>query len=202
MNKPLVAAAVTGAVGVATVAGLGVASAATTNSTTGSTTNTSTTKTDPMSGLIDALVSKFNLKKADVQAVFDAQRSKMDAQRETEVKAEVSQLVTDGKLTQAQADAINTKRGELEKQRETDRTTMDSKTDAERKSTMDAKKTELDSWLKDQGIDTQYAYLLMGGRGHGGPGGHGGFGGPRGGQGGQAGSGNTTTSTTNSTTTN
>lgn len=196
MNKPLVAAAVTGAVGVATVAGLGVASAATTNSTTGSTATSSTTKTDPMSGLIDALVSKFNLKKADVQAVFDAQRTKMDAQRETEVKAEVSQLVTDGKLTQAQADAINTKRAELEKQRETDRTTMDSKTDTERKNAMDAKRTELDSWLKDQGIDTQYAYLLMGGRGHGGHGSH--NGGVRGGHGFRAGGSNAASSTATS----
>jgi len=196
MNKPLIAAAVTGAVGVATVAGLGVASAATTNSSTTTTNSATTAKTDPMSSLVDAIVSKFNLKKADVQAVFDAQRTKMEANREAEVKAKVSQLVTDGKLTQAQADAINTKRAELEKQRDADRATMDSKTDAERRSTMDAKRTELDSWLKDQGIDTQYSYLLMGGgRGHGGPGGMHGM---RRGQDNQASS-NTTTSTTSTT---
>lgn len=117
-----------GRIGVATVAGLGVASVATTNSTTGSTATPSTTKPDPNVRPTRSSAS-LTFKKADVQAVFDAQRTKMDAQRETEVKAEVSQLVTDGKLTQAQADAINTKRAELEKQRETDRTTMDSKTD-------------------------------------------------------------------------
>ena len=204
MNKPLVAAAVTTAVGVATVASLGVANAATTNGTTGTTTTSSTnsTKTDPMSGLIDALVSKFNLKKSDVQAVFDAQRTKMDAQREADAKAELAQLVKDGKLTQAQADAITAKRAELDKQRDADRTAMDSKTDTERRAAMDAKRTELDTWLKDQGIDTQYAYLLMGGRGHGGPGGRGSMHGDRDGNSQSNSSDNTTTSTTSSTNSN
>jgi hypothetical protein len=89
----------------------------------------------------------------------------------------VAKLVTDGKLTQAQADKINAKRTELKAAMDADRTAMDSKTDAERKAAMDTKKTELDTWLKDNGIDTQYAYLLMGG-GPGGPGGRGGDMGP------------------------
>ena len=161
MKKQLLAIGVMTTVGLAGVTGMAIA---------GATNNSS--QNDPMSSLVSALATKFNLKSADVQAVFDANRTQMQAQREQQVKDQIAQLVTDGKLTQAQADKINAKRTELEKSREAERTTMHDKDQSERKSAMDAKKTELDAWLKDNGIDAKYGYLLMGGgRGHGGPGG-------------------------------
>lgn len=165
INKALAIAGVTASVAAAGLVGMGAASAAT----------TSTTSNNPMSSLVTAIAEKFNLKTSDVQAVFDEQRTAMEAEREAEVKTELAELVKDGKLTQAQSDAITTKRAELEKEREANRVSDQSstKTDAERKTEMETRKTELDSWLKEQGIDTQYAYLVMGGgRGHG-PGGPG-----------------------------
>lgn len=171
MKKQLVIAGTAATLGLAGLAG-GAAFA----------TTQSGTNTDPMSGLVSAIATKFNLKAADVQAVFDANRAQMDAQREQQAKDQVAQLVKDGKLTQAQADKINAKRTELEKAREAERTADQKLNETERQAKreqmstqMDAKKTELDTWLKDNGIDTQYAYLLMGGgHGHGGPGGDGG----------------------------
>lgn len=162
IKKTLAVAAVTVAVGAATFVGVGAASAAST---------TSNTKTDPMSSLVDALVSKFNLKKADVQAVFDAQKTTMDKQREADAAAEIKQLVTDGKLTQAQADAITVKRAALQKEHDANRSSMNATSDTERKAVIEAEKTALDAWLKEQGISTDYAYLLMGGHGGHGPGG-------------------------------
>ena len=50
--------------------------------------------------------NKFNLSKDEVQKVVDEQHATMQAERETQVKADVAKLVTDGKITQAQADAI------------------------------------------------------------------------------------------------
>lgn len=157
---------VAGTVVAVSLAGLaGGAAYATTNSTSG---------TDPMSGLASAIATKFNLNKDDVQKVVDEQRTQMQAQRDQEVKDQVAQLVKDGKLTQAQADKINANRAELEKEREANRTSEQNLTDEQRKAKMDEHKTALDTWLKDNGIDSQYAYLLMGGRGgHGGPGGRG-----------------------------
>ena len=96
-------------------------------------------------------------------------RRKMEAERETQVKADVAQLVTDGKITQAQADKINAKRAELQKEREANKDTT--KTREEMKTEMDAKKTELEQWAKDNGINTDYLrYVMGGGHGHGGPG--------------------------------
>ena len=169
MKKHLLVAGAVTTVGLAGLAGATVANAET----------NSTSSTNPMSSLVDAISSKFNLNKTDVQKVFDEQRTKMEAEREQEVKDQVAQLVKDGKLTQDQADKINAKRAELEKEREAQRTADQNLNESERqakreemRTQMDAKKTELDTWLKDNGIDTQYAYLLMGGRGgHGGPGG-------------------------------
>lgn len=163
MKKALMVATVTTAVGLASVIGIGAASAATTSST--------STSSNGVSSLVKKLAEKFNLKEADVQAVFDENRTEMEANREASLVSQQAQLVKDGKLTQAQSDAITAKRAELKKEREANRTTEQSKSDTERKSEMETRKTALDTWLKSQNIDTTYAHLLMGGRGgHGGPG--------------------------------
>lgn len=132
-----------------------------------------TDSSNPMSSLVDAMASKFNLDKTQVQAVFDEQKSAMQAEREAEMKTKIAQLVTDGEITQAQADKINTKRAELQKERETNREAMQSMTDAERKAEMESHKTEMDAWFSENDIDTEYRYLLIGvrGHGHGSPGG-------------------------------
>lgn len=125
------------------------------------------------SSMVQAIADKFKLNKDDVQKVMNEQRTKMQAERAaertTEVKTELAQLVQAGKLTQAQSDAILAKRAELQKQREADRATMQSKTAEERRAAMDARRAALDTWLKEQGIDSRYRDLLMGGfkKGHG-----------------------------------
>jgi hypothetical protein len=180
MKKQLIALGAITAIGTAGLIGVASASA-----------ESGTTTTNPMSSLVKALASKFSLKEADVQAVFDADRTAMQQQREADVKSEVAQLVKDGKLTQAQADAINAKRVELEKEREANRTSDQNLTEAERKTKMDEHKATLDQWMKDNGIDSTYAHLLMGGRGHG-------PGGPDGGPGARGAAGSTSTTTTSS----
>lgn len=161
MKKHLAIAATAATIGLAGL-GAGVAHAATTDS----------TKTDRMSSLVDKIATKFNLNKTEVQQVFDTQKTEMQAERETQVKADIAKLVTDGKITQAQADAINTKRAELEKTREANKDTMKNATKDERKAAMDEHKTDLEAWAKQNNIDSQYLrYVMGGGHGHGGPGG-------------------------------
>ncbi len=131
--------------------------------------------------LVQAIATKFNLKTAEVQAVFDANKTQVHAEREQQAKDKVAQLVSDGKLTQTQADKINAKRAELEKEREANRAADQNLTEAEhqakrdaRRAEMDTRKAQLDTWMKDNGIGAEYRYLLTsGGKGHGGSGGHG-----------------------------
>src|SRR5664279_4275259 len=108
MKKQIITLGIITAVGVAGVTGIGVANA------------TSNHGASPFSGLVDAISTKFNLNKVDVQKVVDDQRTSRQADRELKVKAELAKLVTDGKLTQAQVDKIIAKRAELQAQVEVD----------------------------------------------------------------------------------
>lgn len=157
MKKVFVIAAVSTAIGLTSIIGVGAASAATSTS--------SSSSTSPMSSLIQKIATKFNLKESDVQAVFDADRAEMEQKSEASLVSQQAQLVKDGKITQAQSDAITAKRAELKKEREANQSSETSKTDAERKTEMETRKTALDTWLNAQGIDTKYTYLLMGGHG-------------------------------------
>lgn len=165
MKKQLITAGIVAAAATTTgFVGVGIASA-----------QTGESSTNPMSQLVDSIAKKFNLNKDEVQKVFDENQATREQERETATKEKVAKLVTDGKLTQEQADKINAKRAELTKQRAADRTSMQNLSDGERKTKMDEHRTALDTWLKENNISTEYGYLVMGGgRGHGGPGGPGG----------------------------
>lgn len=139
------------------------------------------TKANPMSNLVQAIASKFNLSESDVQAVFDAQKVQMEAQRETqrtEMEAKrtqefadrLSQAVTEGKLTQEQADKITAKKAELK----TQKTNLEGKTEEERQTAMQEQKDSLKQWATDNNIPQEYILFMGGfemGRGHMGPGG-------------------------------
>lgn len=116
----------------------------------------------PESSLVDKISATFNLNKSDVQKVFDEEHAARQAERETREKERLAQLVTDGTITQTQADKITAKRAEM-------RTYMESlkgKTAEERRAAMESKRTELKQWASDNGIDEQYV-MHMGGRGGG-----------------------------------
>lgn len=140
---------------------LGIASAATSSSTDGST------------SLVDKIASTFNLDKSKVQAVFDEDRTTHETQMKADRATALKQAVTDGKLTQTQADYITKAWADIDALHSTDGTKP---TDAQREA-MKAKMDALRTWLSDQKIDLQSIDGL------GGFGRHGGFGGPRGGDG-------------------
>lgn len=145
----VVAAATIGGAG-----GLGIASAATAND--GSTGNAS---------LVDKLAGKFHLNKADVQAVFDADRKDHQAAREADQQQRLADAVKDGKLTQAQADHITAAIDEIRALRgNTDPRDLSADTKSQIRDKMDA----LHDWAKDNNIDMHYAMM-----GPGGPHGHG-----------------------------
>ncbi len=130
--------------------------------------------TNPMASLRDAIATKFNLNKDEVQKVIDEQHSKMEADRTEQVKTELSKLVTDKKISQDQMDKILAKRTEMEKTREANHDAMQNKTDSERKTAMEKERADLETWAKSHNIHTEYLRYVMGGpggRGHGNKGG-------------------------------
>jgi hypothetical protein len=131
--------------------------------------------------IIQRLVERFNLNTADVQAVFDAERADRQAQMTADFNTKLDALVTSGALTDAQKQAILTKRQELQSQEQSETNgqkptwTPGTKPTQEQidamKAKMEARKQDIETWAKQNGIDAKYLYLLGGfgheGHGHG-----------------------------------
>ena len=143
VKKGLLAAAAIATVGSIGVVGVGATHAAT---------NTNASN-DPMSGLVDKLVNKFKLNKSDVQKVFEENRAEMEAKHEVQVSERLQKLVDAGTITSDQKAKIEAKLKELKAERESNRDAMKDLSDSERKAKMDTKKTELENWAKENGID-------------------------------------------------
>lgn len=166
MNKPktstLVAAAAI-AIGLS-AAGIGISRAA-----------SQTGQNNPVSNLVSAIATKFNLNQTDVQQVFDQQKQQMHAQLEQKFTDHLAQDVKDGKLTQVQADKISAKMKELQTQRETDKTSLQAKTQTERQAYFKQQADSLKQWATENNIPAGYIPfggpgMGMMGRGHGGRG--------------------------------
>ena len=120
-----------------------------------------------VSEIVSAIAKKFDLSESDVQAVFDEQaearrdetqekREEMRAKHDEKYDEMLAQAVTDGKLTQAQADSIASKRDEIQSYAES----LKDETPEARRADMKAKRDELKVWAKDNGIDEKYVRFL------------------------------------------
>lgn len=154
IKKNLMVAAAIATIGVGAL-GVGVANAAT--STTSST------------SIVDKIATKFGLKKADVQAVFDAEHTEREAAHIEVIADKLAAGVKAGTIAQSQSDAITAKIKELQTTRGANHAKFETMTDSERKSAIDATRTAVKQWITDNKIPEQFARLLHGGnRGHGG----------------------------------
>lgn len=120
----------------------------------------------PMSGFVEALVSKFGLNQTEVQTFVDNYRQQRQTEMQTLARDRentyLSGLVSEGKITEDQKQAILQKHEELRSQFSRDG--ISGLTPVERRQKMDEKRSELTSWAQSQGIDTSYLMLGFGGR--------------------------------------
>jgi hypothetical protein len=148
-NKLIVAAAVTAVVGAASLTGMQLVSAQSNNPADGN-------------NLIQKIAQKFNLKPADVKAVFDQNQAEHQAARQQKITDELTQAVKDGKLTEAQKQLILSKLTAVQAQMQANRDSLNDKTPAERKAAMDAQKADLEAWAKTNNIPTDYLRFIAG----------------------------------------
>lgn len=157
MKKQLMIAAAVATIGLTGLSAAGIANAETNTTTTGST------------SIVDKLATKFGLKKADVQAVFDEEHAARDTDRLQNINDKLAAGVKAGTITQVQSDKLLAKIKEIQTTREANHDKMDRVTGAERKAAMEAKRTEITQWITDNKIPAEFAQLLhMGMGGHGG----------------------------------
>lgn len=129
---------------------------------------------NPIQNLVQAIAEKFNLNVSDVQQVFDDQHQQIETQHQQMLQNRLSQAVSEGKLTQEQADKLVTKMEDLHDSREANRDDFRSLTQEERQAQIDQQKQELEQWAQDNGIPTEFLPFgnFMGpGHGHNGWGG-------------------------------
>ncbi|NBS41962.1 hypothetical protein EBS80_04895, partial [bacterium] len=127
------------------------------------------------SELASAIAEKFDLDQSEVEAVIEeqaqARRDDMREQREQKFEDMLAQAVTDGDLTQDQADEVLAKREEMKAAFEA----LKDETPEDRKAAMDEKVQELNDWASENDIPEQYVRFgpaphrggVMGGRGMG-----------------------------------
>jgi len=117
--------------------------------------------------MVAAIAQKFNLNQSDVQTVFDEQRSKHQAEMKTQMESKLTQAVADGKITEAQKQAILTHHDAMKDSRP-NRGEFQSLTEEQRKAKMDEKKVEMDAWLSQNGLTQEKLQEVMGHRSMGG----------------------------------
>ena len=134
----------------------------------GATSALASTTSNTESTIVQKIADKFGLNKDEVQKVFDQERADRKSQMEQKFEDNLTSLVNDGKITDAKKTLILNKHKELEAQKGSQKSDFKNLTPEERKSQMDAKKTELENWAKENGIDLKYLFGGFGGgmRGH------------------------------------
>lgn len=90
--------------------------------------------------------------------------SEHEAEREQKVAERLQALVDDGTITSDQKAAIEAKLAELKEERESNRGEMKDLTPEERKAKHEERRTELESWASEQGLDlSDLKGIFMGG---------------------------------------
>ncbi len=127
---------------------------------------------DSESSLVDRIVSAFKLNKTEVDKVvtdfrFEKQKTNQ-AQALVRLEEKLTELVADGKITDAQKKLIISKHKELQAKKVADQSKFVEMNREEKQAYMEAHKTELESWAKANGIDAKYVLGFGGGMGRGG----------------------------------
>jgi hypothetical protein len=108
--------------------------------------------TNPQASLVQKIADTFHLDKSKVQAVFDQNRTEKQARAETNYEARLTQAVTDGKITAAQKDLILAEHNKLKAELDA----AAGKTGTDRRTAMDAVRTEGEAWAKANNVDAKW----------------------------------------------
>jgi hypothetical protein len=107
---------------------------------------------NPQGSIVQKIADTFHLDKSKVQAVFDQNRTERQANQETKYEDRLTQAVTSGQLTASQKDAILTEHNKLKSKLDE----ANAKTGTERRTAMNAIRTEAQDWAKSNNIDAKW----------------------------------------------
>ena len=113
---------------------------------------------DPMSSLVTRISERFSLDKDEVKQVFDAELEEQHRKMLEKSSQDLTELVKDGKITEAQKQLIIDKRSELHSSHMSKMMNLQGSTREEIRAAMEKEKSELEQWAKDNGIDVSYVF--------------------------------------------
>lgn len=108
-----------------------------------------------MESLVSAIATKFNLSTSDVQAVFDAEHADVMENMKEHALDRLEKAVADGKLTQAQSTAIQTKAASEKAFFES----LKTMTKDQRQAAVKAERAALEQWAKDNNIPKEFMHF-------------------------------------------
>ncbi len=108
--------------------------------------------------LISRIAQKFNLNENEVKAVFDEEKTQKEVEMKAQLEKKLNQAVSDGKITEAQRQAIAAKFGtpftiKFEKGK---------MTHEQMKTFHEKKQAEMDQWLKDNNLTKETLSEILG----------------------------------------
>ena len=107
--------------------------------------------------LIDTIATKFGLDKAEVQKVFDEERSLRRHDRSKQAKQRLDEAVKDGKLTQSQADEILNQAQKFESFLDE----LDETNEDKRRTLIQNKRAEIKQWANQNNIPKRFVHLIF-----------------------------------------
>ena len=97
--------------------------------------------------LAEKISKRFGIQQSEVEQVMQEHRQEMQQNHDAK------QLVDQGKITAAQKDALMQKHKEMQENRKDEHEKMQGMTKEERQKEHEARRSAMDAWLKEQGID-------------------------------------------------
>lgn len=106
--------------------------------------------------LVQEIANKFNLNPSDVQSVFIQHRQEVQSKQEANYEKYLTNLVKEGKITQAQEQLLLNKHNELINQMQRNMKNFKTMTPAKRQALMQSAQQDLQNWAKQNNINVQY----------------------------------------------
>lgn len=117
---------------------------------------------NPASTLVTRIAQRFNLNEADVKAVFNEVHDEHKTKMKADLESRLNQAVSDGKITEAQKQAILEKFG-TSPENKINREEFKSMTKEERQTKMEERKTEIENWASENGLSLDTLREILGG---------------------------------------
>jgi len=119
----------------------------------GASTVRATDTTNWHQNLISKLATKFNVSESAVQSVFDENRKEHQTRMTQNLTERLTQSVKDGKITEAQKQAILDKHAKMQQERESDLQNWQNMTQEQRRAARESRRTEMEQWAQDNNLD-------------------------------------------------